>query len=156
MSEKYEKKDRVEYLSGHLKVVESIKNHVLREFYNEQTEERYRFENLIDKYIANIKNIANTQENKNDTLANDALHDCWPLVLIGSMVEVVYLEYDETEILKIVPPFYQGRGKNIECASCLSPVGNALLLKKIGDKITVRTPLGESSLLIKSIELPSA
>ncbi len=72
------------------------------------------------------------------------------------MVEVVYLEYDETEILKIVPPFYQGRGKNIECASCLSPVGNALLLKKIGDKITVRTPLGESSLLIKSIELPSA
>jgi len=156
MSEKYEKKDRIEYLSSHIKEMESIKNHVLREFYNEHTEERYKFENLIDKYIGNIKNIINIQNDKNEVLPNHSSHDCWPIVLIGSMAEVVYLEYGETEILKIVPPFYQGKEKNVECASCLSPIGNALLLKKIGDKITVRTPLGVSNLLIKSIELPSA
>lgn len=146
MSEKYEKRGDVDYLNDHIKKVESVKNHVLREFYSEQTEERDSFVDLINKYISYVKNIINAENG----------YGCWPLVLIGSIVEVEDLECNEKEALKIVPPFYDDKGNNLECASCLSPIGSALLLKKIGDKIKVKTPLGESSLVIKSIELPSA
>ena len=76
MSEKYEKNGDVEYLNEHIRKVESVKNHVLREFYSERTKERDSFENLIDKYISNIKNIIKIKTS------------CWPLVLIGSVVEV--------------------------------------------------------------------
>jgi transcription elongation factor GreA len=152
MLEKYEERTYIDYLSNHIKMIESIRNHILREFYSEQTEERDSFENLIDEYIKNIKNIKNII----NITRNKDLSDHWPLVLIGSVVEIENLECSETEALKIVPPFYQDKGTNLECASCLSPVGNALLLKKIGDKINVETPLGDFSLKIKSIELPSA
>ena len=46
MSEKYEKNGDVEYLNEHIRKVESVKNHVLREFYSERTKERDSFENL--------------------------------------------------------------------------------------------------------------
>lgn len=153
MSEKYEKRGRVDYLNSHVRKVESIKNHVLREFYGEQTEERDSFIDLINKYISGIKNIIDV-ENSDGKDAGDGCV-CWPLVLIESVVEVEDLECNEKEALRIVPPFYENKGNNLECASCLSPVGSALLLKKIGDKIKVNTPLGELNLVIKSIELPS-
>lgn len=153
MSEKYEKNGDVEYLNEHIRKVESVKNHVLREFYSERTKERDSFENLIDKYISNIKNIIKIKTATSEDIQEG--YSCWPLVLIGSVVEVEDLEYNEKEALKIVPPFYDSKENNLECASCLSPVGSALLLKKIGDKIRVNTPLGATDLVIKSIELPS-
>lgn len=153
MCKKCTKRGDVDYLNNHIKNVESVKNHVLREFYSEQTKERDSFIGLINKYISNIKNIINIKTDASKNTEDGYVS--WPLVLIGSVVEVEDLECNTKEALKIVPPFYDNKGNNLECASCLSPVGSALLLKKIGDKIKVNTPLGESNLVIKSIELPS-
>ncbi len=147
MQGKYDRQQIVDMLTAHLGKVESIRNHVLKEYYEEHTVERDDFENMVDQYTNNIKKFMNIQ-------SSAVKEEQWPLVLIGSIVEVQDMDYAEIERLKIVPPFYEEREGNLDCASCLSPVGNALLFKKIGDKITVKTPIGESNLMVKSIELP--
>lgn len=102
---------------------------------------------MVDQYFEYIRGFMD--------IGSSSIKDKqWPLILIGSIVEVQDLDYSEIERLKIVPPFYGEKSGNLDCASCLSPVGHALLLKKIGDRVAVNTPLGKSNFMVKSIELP--
>lgn len=137
----------IDFLSEHLKKVESTRNHILKEFYENHTEDRDNFESILQNYIRNIRNFMDS-----DIAAID--NKQWPFVLIGSIVEVEDLDYNSIDKLKIVPPFHEDKATKLECASCLSPVGHALLLKKIGDKVAVKTPLGDCNFMIKSIDLP--
>lgn len=147
MKGKYDGDQVIDFLMRHLSRVENIRNHVLKEFYEETMEEREDFKNMVDEYLQNIRTYIDNKFDLNEG-------GQWPLILIGSVVEVQDLDYSEIDKLKIVPPFYEGQGGRLDCASCLSPVGNALLLKKIGDKVSVSTPLGDSNFMIKAIELP--
>ena len=122
----------------------SIRNHILKEFYGVYREDT--FKNMIDQYGL-LKGFENN--------SNVSIDQHWPLILIGSIAEVHDLDYNETERLKIVPPFYDKGGERFDCASCLSPVGHALLFKRVGDRITVNTPLGNCRFMVKSIELPT-
>lgn len=137
----------IDFLKEHLKKIESTRNHILKEFYENHNEDRDNFESILQNYIRNIKNFMDS-----DIAAID--NKQWPFVLIGSIVEVEDLDYNSIDKLKIVPPFHEDKVTKLECASCLSPVGHALLLKKIGDKVAVKTPLGDCNFMIKSIDLP--
>lgn len=136
------------FLTKHLKEIMSIRNHILKEFYVEYTRERDTFKNMIDQYLDYLRGFV---ENN----SNVSIDQHWPLILIGSIAEVHDLDYNETERLKIVPPFYDKGGERFDCASCLSPVGHALLFRRVGDRITVNTPLGNCRFMVKSIELPT-
>ncbi|NLJ40117.1 MAG: GreA/GreB family elongation factor [Clostridiales bacterium] len=147
-----EENDRLQIanlLVKHLKKVESIRNHILKEYYEERTTERDNFKDMIDKYIGYVKGFM-------DAHIKDTREEHWPMILIDSIAEVQDMDYGEIERIKIVPPFYGNRAEGLDCASCLSPVGNALLLKKVGDEVTVKTPLGRSRFLVKSIKIPMA
>lgn len=137
----------VGFLIEHLGRVESTRNHIVKEYYEERNEERDHFENMVEEYSNHIRGFIDL-----DRISKEDFY--WPLILIGSIVEVQDLDYDEIERLKIVPPFYEERGEKIDCASCLSPVGRALLFKRIGDKVTVNTPLGSCSFMVNAIEPP--
>ena len=136
------------FLTKHLKEITSIRNHILKEFYGEHTRERDTFKNMIDQYLDYLRTFA---DNSYDVYKDQR----WPLILIGSIAEVQDLDYNEIERLKIVPPFYDKGGERFDCASCLSPVGHALLFKRVGDRIAVNTPLGNCRFMVRSIELPT-
>ena len=148
MQGNYDQQQIIDFLTGHLRKIESTRNHILKEFYEEGTEERDNFKSMVEQYTNNIRSFI-------DTEADITKNGQWPLVLIGSIVEVKDLDYSEIDKLKIVPPFYEEKAGKLESASCLSPVGHALLLKKIGDEVAVKTPLGNCNFMIKSIDLPS-
>lgn len=147
MHEKYDCHQVFDLLTKHVGHIQSITNHILKEFYEERNDERDDFKNMIDQYHAQLKKIMDADQN----VFNG---EEWPLILIGSIVQVQDLDYDEIEKLKIVPPFYEDRVGKMDCASCLSPVGYGLLFKKIGDKVTVKTPLGSCNFMVKAIDLP--
>ncbi|NLN42121.1 MAG: GreA/GreB family elongation factor [Clostridiales bacterium] len=147
MQGNYDQQQIIDFLNEHLKKIESTKNHILKEFYDDRTEDRDNFQSIFYQYTSHIRSFmaADADITKNEQ---------WPFVLIGSIVEVEDLDYNSIDKLKIVPPFYEDKTTELECASCLSPVGHALLLKKIGDKVAVKTPLGDCNFMIKSIDLP--
>ncbi|MFY9176974.1 MAG: GreA/GreB family elongation factor [Caldicoprobacterales bacterium] len=147
MQGNYDRQQIIDFLNGHLKKIESTRNHILKEFYEACTEDRDNFKRMVEEYISHIKDFMNANI---DFMGSEQ----WPFVLIGSIVEVQDLDYDIVDKLKIVPPFFEDNTTKLDCASCLSPVGHALLLKKIGDKVTAKTPLGNCNFMIKSIALP--
>ncbi|HZJ57771.1 MAG TPA: GreA/GreB family elongation factor [Clostridia bacterium] len=147
MQENYHRHQISDFLTKHLKTIRSTRNHILKEFYEEHTGERDAFKGMMDQYLDFLKGFI-------DANPEVSVKQRWPLILIGSVAEVQDLDYSEIERLKIVPPFYGDGGGGLDCASCLSPVGYALLFKGVGDRVTVDTPLGNCRFMIKSVELP--
>jgi len=146
MQGNYDRSKIVDFLIEHLKKVESTRNHILKEFYEEHTEDRDNLESIFQQYTSHIRSFMDSDIDITNSKQ-------WPFVLIGSIVEVEDLDYNGIDKLKIVPPFYEDKTTKLECASCLSPVGHALLLKKIGDKVSVKTPLGHCNFMVRSIDL---
>ena len=137
-----------EVLVKHLVDIEEEKEQLLERYYPDITEERDMFRDFIDNYIKQIENyISNAKTTKS------AKRSC-PFVIIGSIVEIEDLKYNEVERYQIVSPFESNLESGIDAASYLSPVGRALLLKKVKDKVTVETPAGQFTYLIRAIEIP--
>ena len=72
------------------------------------------------------------------------------VVRVGSTVTILDTEFDEEETYRIVGVYQADPGKGF--ISNESPIGQALLGKKKGAKVTVQTPGGEAEFKIKSIE----
>ena len=72
------------------------------------------------------------------------------VVRVGSTVTILDTEYDEEETYRIVGVYQADPGKGF--ISNESPIGQALLGKKKGAKVTVETPGGEAVFKIKAIE----
>lgn len=68
---------------------------------------------------------------------------------LGSVVTVRDEEYDDEWTMTMVSAYEADPDK--ERISDLSPVGQALMGKKVGDKVTVRTPGGTTEYTIKAI-----
>lgn len=148
MSEKVIAKNVLEVLAKHLIDVEDRRTQLLERCFPDMTREREEFNVLIDSYINKVKEFIN-----NTKALNDDKGSC-PFIVIGSVVELENLDYDEIEKYRIVFPFESLTQSDMECASCLSPVGKALLLKKAQEKIIVENPMGQLTYVIKSIEIP--
>lgn len=132
----------------HLVDIEEEKERIISEYYPNITYERDNFKQLIGNYIEQIEGFISKV--KVDKTADDVC----PFVTIGSIVEVEDLTYKETERLKIVSPFTSKVGMKCNCASYLSPMGKALLLKKVKENVEIKTPAGNAVYEIKSIEMP--
>lgn len=135
-------------LVKHLVDIEEEKEQLLKKYYPDATEEREAFEELINNYIKGIERCIYNAK------VTETTKKACPFVIIGSIVEIENLDYNEIEKYQIVSPFESNSDPNVDFASYLSPMGKSLLLKKVKDKVTVETPIGRFAYIIKSIEIP--
>ena len=133
-----------ENLVKHLVEIEDGKKKLLKEYYPEQSTERNEIEMLIEVYIKHVEQLIRNAS-KSQTTDNKI-----PFVTIGSEVKIQDLFDQEIFEYRIVSPFHSVSAGDI---SYLSPVGKALLLKKVDDEIEVKAPGGLFRYKIKSIQL---
>ncbi|NLC38303.1 MAG: GreA/GreB family elongation factor [Clostridia bacterium] len=124
--------------------LEERKIQILEEYFPEAFSERAQLKALFDDYIGHLQSLI-----KNSRITSQAA-DQPPFVLVGSEVEVIDLADDRLESFVIVAPFQDTIEGNM--ASFLSPIGKALLLKKVGDTVTVHAPGGTFQYKINSIK----
>ncbi|NLK51703.1 MAG: GreA/GreB family elongation factor [Syntrophomonadaceae bacterium] len=135
-----------ENIIKHLVDLEDQREKLVEDFFPEPTRERNEFIEFLDDYIHQLELFL--KECQHDSTPS---YDQLPFVIVGCEVDVYDLEYDEIFSFRIVPPFqYNVESQDV---SCFSPVGRALLLKKIGDIIEVKAPGGLFTYRIETIRL---
>jgi len=138
-------KSAFENLVSHLVNLEDEKVQLIEDLFPETTREREQFAEFLDEYIAKVNFLiknAVTSESENN----------FPFVTIGSKVKIKDLESGETEELRLVNPIQTSIEDN--SISYLSPVGKALILKKVNDIVEVTAPGGMFRYKIEAIEFP--
>lgn len=70
-------------------------------------------------------------------------------IVFGATVELVDLETDETHVYRLVGTYEADIKEG--SISIESPVGKALIGKRVGDEVKVKTPKGERELAVVSI-----
>lgn len=137
-----------EVLVKHLVDIEEKHMQLLDKHYPEITKERDAFESLLHAYIKKIEEVVC----KAEVLDNET--DRCPYIIIGSIVQLENIDYNEIETYHIMSPFGRGTYSHIDSASFLSPMGKALLLKEVEDEVSIENPMGQSKYIIKSINIP--
>lgn len=137
-----------ENLLLHMVNMEHDKNMLVDEYFPEQTKERNRFRDLLENYITKIdfliRNNLSIGENSENSL---------PFVVINSDVEVLDMKTNDVFYYRMVTPY---NNKEANDVSIFSPVGKSLLLKKVGDEVTINTPGGKLKYKIQSIKLAAS
>lgn len=129
----------------HLVNIEDDKKKLIEEYFPHPSKERTRFSNVLDNYIARIDFLI-----KNNISVGESTDNSFPFVIINSEVEVQDIGTNEIIKFRIISPF---NNKDVNDVSYLSPVGRSLLLKGVGDEVTIDTPGGKLSYKIQSIKL---
>jgi transcription elongation factor GreA len=140
----------LQLLLDHLNIVEESREMLLKEYFTEETEESKKLQRFFREYVTTLKNYV---QNSKVTTKGSKIH---PVVIIGSVVEVEDMEDHETYKYRIVLPFSGSLKSSYDCASCLSPLGKALLFRKINDKVDVEVPTGKLNYYVKSITPPDS
>ncbi|HHV72540.1 MAG TPA: GreA/GreB family elongation factor [Clostridia bacterium] len=149
MAKEVVSKEIFELLEKHLVDIEEEGEQILEKYFPDITAERDSFTKLLTNYIKQLEKYISKYE-----VSERAENNC-PFIIIGSIVEVEDLESKEVEKYQIVSPFENNLEVDFDFASYLSPLGKALLLKKIDDKVEVETPMGKFTYKVKSIEIPA-
>lgn len=92
---------------------------------------------LIEETLKNAKIISSSASKKG-------------VVAVGSKVKVLDVEFDETNVYKLVGTLESNPDEGL--ISNESPIGTALLGKKVGDEVNVATPDG-GSFVLKILEI---
>jgi len=136
------------FLYEHIKKIEREKDLLFKEHYSENVEESMEVQEFFREYIDYINNYLG-----NIKAGTDDINSC-PFVIINSIVEVQDMEDMETYQYRIVFPYSEEKDVSIDCASCLSPLGKALLLKSIGQQVNIQIPTGTLHYVINKITIP--
>jgi transcription elongation factor GreA len=124
-------------LADHVAEIERGKESAVKGFYSDNPVTGTDCEIFFGEYIAGLKDYM-----KNVKLKTDGPDNC-PIVIIGSTVEVVDTADKEAFSYRIVLPIAGSSSHDMSVASCLSPIGRALLLKPAGSRVSVNTTGGE-------------
>lgn len=124
-------------LADHIAVIEREKESAVKGFYSDNAATGTDCEIFFGEYIARLKGYL-----KNVNFKIDGPDNC-PVVIIGSTVEVMDTADKDVFSYRIVLPIADSSSHNMSVASCLSPIGRALLLKPAGSRVSVKTPGGE-------------
>ncbi|NLZ39581.1 MAG: GreA/GreB family elongation factor [Firmicutes bacterium] len=135
-------------LVKHLVDIEEKKNSIIDEYFPEPSKKRDELKKLFDTYIKQLEQLINSANRSEEAGKNNYL----PFVTIGSEVEVQNLDNQEIYKYRLVSPFNNDT-ENDDAVSYLSPVGRALLLKKVNDVVAVKAPAGVFNYKIKSVRL---
>ncbi len=141
-------KSAYEILHKHLVELEEKKNDLIETYFADTVESREDFQQLINNYVTHLTSIIDSSKKV------EAQDEEFPLVIIGSEVVVEDVEEQETCKFLITSPFAEKpSSSDTECASCLSPIGRALLLKRPAEQVSVNTPVQTFHYKIRSIRL---
>ncbi|MBU9720108.1 MULTISPECIES: GreA/GreB family elongation factor [Bacillaceae] len=99
---------------------------------------------FIEEYVAYLEAIL-------ENLSEEKLRTT---VLIGSKVDVLYVDENEIDTITIVFPDQANLDENK--VSFLSPFGYQLLMKESGSRISLDLPAGETTVSIEDIEFSIA
>lgn len=136
-----------EALITHLVEVEEQSASFVEEFFPHSSPDREKAKARVAEYIKKLEGLVQEAH-----LIKDK--EAFPLVIIGSQVEVEDLGANENLVFDIISPVGDLPGEN--GISPLSPVGKALLLKTIGDDVKVEAPGGTFHYRITAIHYPVA
>lgn len=114
----------------------------LTNLYLSSTPIQERLKHFFNLYVLEVEDLLKTNK-RNEIIS------FFPKVFIGTKVTVLYDEENETEDYVICYPEHSDPDSSY--ISFLSPVGRQLLLKKIGEKISLKIPTGEIPVTIKEI-----
>ncbi len=130
--------------------LEEQKNIILDQYYPEPTLKRTNFEKMLDNYMNHLESFIKSARVTDSNYVN-----C-PFVVVGSHVEVIDVEENESYTLRVVSPLTDKATISSECVSYLSPIGSSLLLKKINDEFQVETPSHLSNYKVNNIWIMDA
>jgi transcription elongation factor GreA len=114
----------------------------LTDLYTSSTPMQERLKHYFNIYVLEVENLLKINQ-KNDFISS------FPKVFIGTKVTVLYDGENETEDYVICYPEQSDPDSGF--ISFLSPVGRQLLLKNIGEKISLKIPTGNILITIKEI-----
>ncbi|WP_240689321.1 GreA/GreB family elongation factor [Ammoniphilus sp. YIM 78166] len=97
---------------------------------------------FFEQYVSEIEHLISS-------LGNQA-SACLNKVYIGTEVSVLYEDDQFTDQFTICFPEQSNPEQG--CISFLSPVGNQLLLRELGERVVLCTPTGETSVVIQNIQ----
>ncbi len=145
---KKEKEERLEYLKNvrRPEVLEKLK--VAREYgdlsenseYDAARNEQGRVESEIQMIEETLRQAIIVDSNK---INKDVVH-------VGSTVKVLDLEFNEEMVYKIVGTIESDPDRG--CISNESPIGKALMGKKKGETVEIKTPGGSFKVKITSVD----
>ncbi|GHI00931.1 GreA/GreB family elongation factor [Neobacillus kokaensis] len=121
-------------------IEENIKD--LTNLYISSTPIQERLKHFFNRYILEVEGLL--KQNR-----NHAVISFYPMVYIGTKVTVFYDDEEDTEDYCICFPDESDPDKGF--ISFLSPVGRQLLLKGLGDKMSLKIPTGELQVTVKEI-----
>ncbi|MFJ7725802.1 GreA/GreB family elongation factor [Neobacillus sp. NPDC097160] len=119
---------------------ENIKE--LTTLYLSSTPVQERIKNFFNLYVIEVEDLLSKNRNK-------GFISLFPKVFIGTKVTVLYDEDNESEDFVICFPEQSDPDRGY--ISFLSPVGRQLLLRKLGEQLSLRIPTGDLQMTIKDI-----
>ena len=134
-----------ENLLQHLVNLEDTKTQFIDNYFPGVSSQRTEAIEILEDYISQLDLLLQQVQ-----VAENA-DPQFPMVVVGSTITVRDLDSQEAFTLRITPPFQEKFQS--DDVSILSPVGKALLLKKVGDEARVKTPGGVIRYLVESIKL---
>lgn len=136
-----------ETLVKHLVDVEDEAKHSFDEFISLPVAERKKYEGFLQEYIKDLDNYIK------NTVVDESVENSLPFVVVGSEVVIENLDNSRQRNLLIVSPLKEvSQSRTVPKASCFSPLGHGLLLKKVGETIEVNAPAGVYRYRINSID----
>jgi transcription elongation factor GreA len=132
--------NREDFLQQLVYIDENIQE--LMDLYISSTPVQDRIKHFYNLYILEVEELL-----KNNNKKRGISH--FPKVYIGTKVTVWYEEDNEAEDYVICFP--EQSNPDLGFISFLSPVGKQLLLKTLGEKISLKIPTGDVSVTIKEI-----
>jgi transcription elongation factor GreA len=135
-------------LSAHVADIEKEKEAIIKSFYADNVGTGMDIEAFFREYTTAIDSYLNSVKVRGDGT------DSCPLIIIGSTVEVRDTSDMDIYSYHIVLPCVKKANRDMSHASCLSPMGRALLLKPVGSKVSVQTPSSLLSYEVMNIALP--
>lgn len=137
-----------DYLNWHVEDIERKQEVLFKKLYADETLESMNFEEFFNNYLDSIKGYLNSVN-----VGAGGKSKC-PFVIIDSIVDVYDSDDMEDYQYRIVLPYSNQQDAGIDCASCLSPLGRSLLLKKENENVSIQIPTGELHYTIKKITIP--
>ncbi|HOV26677.1 MAG TPA: GreA/GreB family elongation factor [Pseudobacteroides sp.] len=141
-------REMYDYLTQHSVEIARKKEMLIKELFVEETQESISFNEFFNEYLDNIDNYLSTTR-----VGKGGSNTC-PFVIIGSIVDVHDFDYNEDLQYHIVLPYEKRQETNIDCASCLSPLGKSLLFKRLNEPVNIQVPAGELHYIINKITVP--
>lgn len=126
------------WIEAHLKAVKQDTEIVSETLFAQEALEKHAFETFMAQYLAGVKACYESGDSD--------------VVMIGSVVEVEDLEDGDIFEIQIVSPSDDEEDEFMMAASYLSSVGKALLLRKTGEEVQVKTPQSNMAYRIKQIK----